>query len=75
MSRLLFFYRIKQFLLFFPFPVFLVMGFYSLIADINICGSYSNEMSIMWFLMSIAHCRPWVEYYEIKRCPNGCGCK
>ena len=51
------------------------MGFYSLIADINICGSYSNEMSIMWFLMSIAHCRPWVEYYEIKRCPNGCGCK
>ena len=39
-----------------------------------ICGAQSYEMSVMWFLMALAHSRVWIEWWEIKKCPKGCGC-
>jgi hypothetical protein len=75
MSRLLFYYYIKQCLLFSPAPVFFILGVLSLFHSTPMCGGYQYEMTVMWFLMSIAHSRIWVEYFEIKNCPKGCGCK
>lgn len=61
MSKLLTFYLIKQFILFFPCPIFFVMGLISFFGASPICGTYTNEMALMWFLMSLAHSKAWID--------------
>jgi hypothetical protein len=77
MTRLLAYHYIKQFITYFPAPLFFILFLYSMFSSsvMSICGIIPYEMPLMWFLMSLAHARPWVTYLEIKHCPNGCGCK
>lgn len=76
MSRLYIYHCIKKFLIFFPAPTFMLLALCNVFfIDVSFCGAQSYEMAVMWFLMSIAHSKPWVEYIEIHRCPKGCGCK
>ena len=77
MSRLLTYHYIKQFITYFPAPLFFILFLYSIFSSsaMSICGIIPYEMPLMWFLMSLAHARPWITYFEIKYCPRGCGCK
>jgi hypothetical protein len=75
MTRLYAYHCIKKFIVFFPTPVFLTLSLCNIFYFMSpICGGFAYEMALMWFLMALAHSRPWIEYVEIKRCPNGCGC-
>ena len=75
MSRLLYYYYIKKFVTFAPTPLFLIFSACGIVfSNMPICGAQSYEMSIMWFLMALAHSRVWIEWWEIKKCPKGCGC-
>jgi hypothetical protein len=74
MTRLYAYHCIKQFVTLFPTPVFLILSLCNIFYFMSpICGGFAYEMALMWFLMALAHARPWIEYVEIKRCPNGCG--
>jgi hypothetical protein len=71
MSRLKFYYYLKQIIILFPAPIFLALsGLYFIFPMNYICGIHSHEMQLMWFLMSIAHSKPWIEMVEIKFCKN-----
>jgi len=75
MSRLLYYYYLKKLITFFPTPLFLILSIYSTIFNnFPVCGVISWEMPAMWLLMALAHSRPWIEWYEVDQCPNGCGC-
>jgi hypothetical protein len=74
MSRLLFYHYLKKVIVYFPSPLFFILSVVSIFTNsISICGAESYEMALMWFLMAVAHTKPWIEYIEVKRCPRGCG--
>jgi hypothetical protein len=43
-----------------PSPLFFILGVYSSLHTPAICGAFPYEMTIMWFLMSLAHVTPWI---------------
>ena len=43
-----------------PAPLFLVLGIYSSLQTPSICGAFPYEMSLMWFVMCLAHLPPWI---------------
>ncbi len=43
-----------------PAPIFFIFGVYSLLHTPALCGSFSHEMTVMWFVMSLAHLAPWI---------------
>jgi hypothetical protein len=59
---------IKKFIILFPTPLFMIMGFFNLFhVNPHMCGGHdgqSFEMTLMWFAMSIAHCKPWLDYID-----------
>ena len=74
-GRLQLYYYAKQLILWFPAPVFLLGAVYSFwFTQEPICGSTSYTMTLMWLLMSLAHLGPYIRYWEVRYCPNGCGC-
>jgi hypothetical protein len=50
-----------------PAPLFLVLGIYSSLQTPAICGAFPYEMTLMWFVMCLAHTPPWLlrwqQYY------------
>jgi hypothetical protein len=46
----------------------MIMGFFNLFhVNPHMCGGHdgqSFEMTLMWFAMSIAHCKPWLDYID-----------
>ena len=56
----------------FPAPVFALMGMHSVVFYNNdICGSSGlNSMTIMWFLMALAHINPYLK----SNCGPSCSC-
>jgi len=64
--------HIKTFIILFPTPLFMIMGFVNLFYfNLPMCGGQSFEMALMWFSMSIAHCRPWIDFIEKFGAPEG----
>ena len=50
----------------------MIMGFVNLFYfNLPMCGGQSFEMALMWFAMSIAHCRPWIDFIEKFGTPEG----
>jgi hypothetical protein len=47
-----------------PAPVFLALGVYSSLQTPSICGAFPYEMSLMWFLMCLAHLTPWILRFQ-----------
>jgi len=47
-----------------PSPLFFIMGIYSALTGPAICGSFLYEMTLMWFLMSLAHVTPWLLWFQ-----------
>lgn len=43
-----------------PAPIFLAFGFISLSSVPALCGSFPYEMTVMWFVMALAHTPPWI---------------
>lgn len=43
-----------------PAPLFFAFGLYSLSHSPALCGSFAYEMTVMWFIMSLAHTPPWI---------------
>jgi len=71
MSRLKFYYYLKKHITILPTPIFLIIFSLYFFFPMNyICGIYSYEMQVMWFLMAIAHSKPWIEMIEIHFCKN-----
>jgi hypothetical protein len=70
MTRLQFYHYIKQFILYFPTPTSFVLGVLSLTGPSYICGQHGYEMSLMWFLMSLAHSKVYIDFVEQYFCPN-----
>jgi len=61
---------INQILSLAPTPLFLIGGIVSVMSPSAVC-SHSwlgiSEMTIMWFLMSLAHATSWVIFWERRR--------
>ena len=74
MTRLYTYYIVKQTLKFAPCPLFILGFVYSLFQSSAVCGINDHTMSCMWALMALAHALPYVQYFEVKMCPKGCGC-
>lgn len=53
----------KKFLLYFPTPVFFLLGVYSTTHATGMCGDIwgIDSMTTMWFLMSLAHVGPYIK--------------
>ena len=51
-----------------PTPVFFIGGVYSWLNP-GICGASAviSEMTVMWFVMSLAHASSWVIFWERQR--------
>ena len=56
---------VKRILALAPSPVFALMGLASVFTVNPICSTaYYNEMTVMWFLMALAHVPPWIQWLE-----------
>lgn len=62
---------IKQLLLYVPAPTFFTLGTVSWItAHSSICTATSwfiPEMALMWFIMALAHCLPYIVRWESRK--------
>ena len=47
-----------------PAPLFLIFGLFSWISAPSICGSFPYEMTLMWFVMFLAHLTPWILWFK-----------
>lgn len=56
----------------FPAPIFALLGIYSLFYGNDMCGSVGSlsSMTIMWFLMALAHISPYLK----SNCGPSCSC-
>jgi hypothetical protein len=54
-----------------PTPLFLTGGIVSLLTP-SVCsaGLWISEMTVMWFLMALAHASSWVIFWERRRYIN-----
>ena len=45
-----------------PAPLFLILGIVSWLTPTHMCSSgwMIPEMVVMWFVMALAHCVPWI---------------
>lgn len=70
MNRVLRYLYLRTFVRYFPAPAFLVLGiYYTINPNLIVCGS-GLDMTLMWYLMGIAHINPWIEQVETCLCPN-----
>lgn len=50
-----------------PAPLFLAFGLWSLFGNHSqVCSHFPYEMTIMWFVMFIAHLSPWIFWYQLR---------
>jgi hypothetical protein len=47
-----------------PAPLFLLGFLYSVLNPPAVCAAFPYEMSVMWFVMSLAHLVPWLLFYQ-----------
>jgi hypothetical protein len=47
-----------------PAPLFLLGMIYSLVNPPALCSSFPYEMTLMWFVMLLAHLTPWLLFYS-----------
>ena len=48
-----------------PAPLFFLGFIYSLVnPTASICGAGHYEMSVMWFVMMLAHVTPWILFWQ-----------
>ena len=47
-----------------PAPLFFILGLYSSLQTPSVCGAFPWEMTVMWFLMALAHLTPWVLRFQ-----------
>jgi hypothetical protein len=73
LGRLQLFHYAKLALKYSPAPLFLLGLIHSVLSPSYMCGS-DLSMSLMWILMFLAHLPPYVQLWEVKGCPKGCGC-
>jgi hypothetical protein len=61
--------RINQILSLAPTPIFLIGGIVSLLSPPSVCSPsmWISEMTIMWFVMALAHASSWVIFWERQR--------
>jgi hypothetical protein len=59
---------VNQILSLAPTPIFLIGGTVSLLSP-SVCsaGLWISEMTIMWFVMAVAHASSWVIFWERRR--------
>ena len=47
-----------------PAPLFLLGFIHSILFPGALCISFPYEMAIMWFVMFLAHCTPWILFWQ-----------
>ena len=73
LGRLQLYHYCKLILTFAPAPVFFLGFVHSVIYPALLCGT-DYSMSAMWLLMTLAHLLPYIQWQEVRGCPQGCGC-
>ena len=60
---------VNQILSLAPTPIFLIGGMVSVFSPHNVCSSnmWISEMTVMWFVMALAHASSWVIFWERRR--------
>ena len=61
---------LKLLLAFIPAPLFFIFGVFSYFTGSSICSMVDwviPEMTLMWFIMSLAHVMPWIQYFEARK--------
>jgi hypothetical protein len=47
-----------------PAPLFLAGAIYSVLHTPAMCGAFPYEMTVMWFVMMLAHLTPWLIWWQ-----------
>jgi hypothetical protein len=47
-----------------PAPLFFLGFLYSALVPPQLCTSFPYEMTVMWFIMALAHIVPWLVWFQ-----------
>ena len=47
-----------------PAPLFFLGFLYSVLHTPAVCAVFPYEMSLMWFIMCLAHLTPWILWFQ-----------